>query len=289
MSKDSATIETRISKWLESQGYPLEMFVAQSFKEIGQVIQSDFYTDPVTGKLREIDVKTYCTTGPARPDHEHFIQVGCTIECKLARDKPWILFTTQPDFDGGLWLPTLAVGSKLGEWLLHKMASRDPSSIPAGFDRAERIAAYGITQAFTDGLDVPFQAVNSAFKAANAWAAQIDRDNESSSERVSYSCICFPTVVIDGRLFECLLDGDDRTIVREVKSGILAWKQTSDDAGPKTIYIFTRPAVSELVQKVEKATDALQVILAKQKLFSELIEARQRVYPRKQTPSTTIE
>ena len=56
MEKNSE-IEKKLKKWLNEQGYPLEMQVAESFRKAGfDVSQSDYYLDPETNILREIDV-----------------------------------------------------------------------------------------------------------------------------------------------------------------------------------------------------------------------------------------
>lgn len=163
MTNDKETVEKRITDWLQSQGYPLEMFVAKAFSGVSTVIQSDYYVDDETGKLREIDVKAYKTIGVEKPGHEHFMQVGCTIECKLATDKPRLLFASQPDslfadkdnksISEYYYPPSLAVGSKIGEWLLNKISSYHNLE---GFERYDSVEAYGITQAFTTGQDVPY-------------------------------------------------------------------------------------------------------------------------------------
>ena len=50
-------MEDKIRKWLETQGYPLEMRVAREFKSHGfRVLQSEYYTDPESGASRETDV-----------------------------------------------------------------------------------------------------------------------------------------------------------------------------------------------------------------------------------------
>ena len=89
----SLNIETKITEWLEKQGYPLEMLVAQAFqKEDFLVSLSDFYEDFETKSQREIDVTALRWSDFDKPV---VLQVCCRIECKLARDKPWILFVSQ--------------------------------------------------------------------------------------------------------------------------------------------------------------------------------------------------
>ena len=91
MSPNRESLERRVAKWLDGQGYPLEMLVGQAFRKAGFfVVQSDYYPDPETGKPREIDVCAHIQ----RDSHGILAGVVYTIECKLARDKPWVLFTS---------------------------------------------------------------------------------------------------------------------------------------------------------------------------------------------------
>jgi len=55
-------MKEKILKWLNKQGYPLEMEVASKFldNDFG-VEQSKLYNDPETGTLREIDIVTLKT------------------------------------------------------------------------------------------------------------------------------------------------------------------------------------------------------------------------------------
>jgi hypothetical protein len=45
-----------VRKWLSEQGFPLEMKVAEAFRSHFSVRQAQYYTDPESGKLREVDV-----------------------------------------------------------------------------------------------------------------------------------------------------------------------------------------------------------------------------------------
>jgi hypothetical protein len=86
MSED---LVQKIRKWLDKEGYPLEMQVARTFREIGfEVSSSEYYLDPDEKKPREIDViatlqKTISGV---------LFQIAYTVECKLSKDKPWVCF-----------------------------------------------------------------------------------------------------------------------------------------------------------------------------------------------------
>lgn len=66
--------------------------------------------------------------------------------------------------------------------------------------------------------------------------------------------------------------------IREVKSGVLIWNVASDGITSKRIHIVTRPALNEMVERIEKATKAIQETCKRLRLIDELIEYKQEVY-----------
>src|SRR4051794_18151031 len=87
-------LEEKILKWLKTQGYPLEMEAARAFKEAGfRVTPSEYYCDPETQKLREIDVyATYVVPGDI-----YYLSIAVTVECKSGAKGPWVFFTKESD------------------------------------------------------------------------------------------------------------------------------------------------------------------------------------------------
>ncbi len=281
MSEENEPIEKRIIKWLDNQGYPLEMFVAQSFQKAGfQVIQSSFYEDPETGKLREVDVRAWLSRSVEQSGRTLFMSIGCDIECKFAQDKPWLLFTSEDQTEP--WLGDVAVGSKIGEWLLNGIAedqkNQGESQIAlAGFPRDR--TAYGITQAFTSGLDVPYQAITSIFKAATINASEFDRNNKIESKgKTIFLSVIFPVVVIDSRLFECYLDNKGQLVVGEVQSGIFACNFPIANYFNPVIHICSKSALHNLIQNVAQAADTLKTICAEPRQFNDLIRIKKELF-----------
>src|SRR5258708_1417641 len=87
----STDLKNAVEAWLAKQGFPLEMTVAAEFRKAGfSVIQSDFYEDPTTKTQREIDVVAHLQTYVA----QQLIRISFVVECKVSRDKPWVLFTS---------------------------------------------------------------------------------------------------------------------------------------------------------------------------------------------------
>src|SRR5690349_16372918 len=85
-----ATFEERVKSWVKTQGYPLEMRVAEILRSSGAFWDHGrVYDDPMTGKFREIDLVGYFDFWEKPEFCVHLV-----FECKHSKDKPWILFST---------------------------------------------------------------------------------------------------------------------------------------------------------------------------------------------------
>jgi hypothetical protein len=259
-SSQQRGLEAKITKWLEQQGYPLEMLVAQALQQADfEVIQSDFYRDIETGESREIDVIAYRYADYSKG---YWVQVSCCVECKLAQDKPWIIFKPKIPIGSGLEFETLAwaaptINSKLGNELLAKILYETAKpEILAMFVVAP--IGYGVTQATFQkgkGPDIPYQAVNSVTKAAIAQAINSDAGSDKSRRRTCH--VIFPVIVIDGRLFECYLDESGGVVVAEIDSCTLVWRSFKASYRESVTTIFTKAALPKLVQYLSETTDVL--------------------------------
>lgn len=82
-------LKGKITAWLETQGYPLEMRVASALREVGfDVSQGEYYDDPETQTAREIDVVA------VKGDDYGLLEVSVVVECKKSakiRDVPEIM------------------------------------------------------------------------------------------------------------------------------------------------------------------------------------------------------
>jgi hypothetical protein len=80
-------ITSKIVAWLEEHGYPLEMYVASVFQNLGfKVDQGIYFSDPETGSSREVDIvahKNFSINGK-------YVSFVCIIECKSSKEKPWL-------------------------------------------------------------------------------------------------------------------------------------------------------------------------------------------------------
>lgn len=224
-NKDS--LKTKISKWLHQQGYPLEMWVASTVQKVGfRTVQSEYFRDPETGDPREVDV--LAALQEQFPDV--LFRISLLIECKLSSDKPWLLFTSKRIRLAGPARVAQRAANQLGRMYLDRVArQKDVQSIPI-FSLPER-PAYGVTQAFTTGRDVCHSAVTSVSKAAFSMVARLDEAKEMRQKNLRFRLrypniisIILPVVVVDGQLFEVYLDDQMDTVVNEINSGTLLWR-----------------------------------------------------------------
>lgn len=232
----------RVSAWLENQGYPLEMRVAAAFSQSGfRVIQADYYADPESGAQREIDV----VASQQRDVHGVLFRVSFVVECKLSRDKPWVLFSAPAQRLSDRARVAQRASSDNGADLLDEICKREDVQALELFQIGER-SAYGVTQAFTTGSDVTFSALLGATKAASAEAEASNR----ASVQQGWTCeIIFPVIVIDGALFEYYLAKDDGPLLGRIADGVLAWRNPIARMPHTFVHIVTRDALDQFTAK----------------------------------------
>src|SRR5258708_8233762 len=140
-------LHKKVSEWLDKEGFPLEMVVASAFRRAGLwVMQSDYYEDPNEGKQREIDVIARQQVLVARD----LLRITFAVECKVSRDKPWVLFTA----DSIRFLDSTRVAertaSSLGKRFLSQVAGDlEIQNLP--FFTLPKRPGYGLAQGLRNG------------------------------------------------------------------------------------------------------------------------------------------
>lgn len=204
----------KIRKWLDKQGYPLEMKVARSFQEAGfRVSSSEYYPDPDEGKPREIDVIASMEVINAGIT----FQLAFTVECKSSKGSPWVCFQggsrQQRDSSVGF----LARQSTIqGHNLLTEVSCNPDITTKRLFELPDS-HAYGVTNSLKNKIDLAYQAIVGAQKAANALISHYDR-TQTLPKPVHTVCIAFPLVVVDTPIFNCALADDGNIELTEVPS-----------------------------------------------------------------------
>ena len=250
-------------EWLETQGYPFEMVVAREFQSAGfRVFQSDYYSDPETNTPREIDVIAYLQEDVG----SCLVRISFCLECKSSQDKPWIIFTSE---DIQLAPPARIVqrtASIFGTLLLKKLVSVKEVQSLNMFSLPQR-AGYGITQAFTSGKDIPYEATVGAAKCAVAKALKADIVSKTQQPVCE---IMFPIVVTNGKLFECHLNETNEVVISEIEMGVLVWRNPLARLPHTIIRISTVKDLPNLVQNAKEI--ALKLLNCKKEIFTVLEE-----------------
>jgi hypothetical protein len=196
-----------IRGWLDKQGYPLEMQVARTLREIGfEVSSSEYYLDPDDQKPREIDVIATLQKTMGRTKFE----IAYTVECKLSKNKPWVCFCStasrrrDPHIGFAARYTTIQARDVMTE------LSRTHDDTTGELFRVPENHAYSVINAFKEnGVDLPYQAILAAHKAAQAFITHYDRI-QAVPQRVKVwtVCIAFPLVVVNAPIFNCRLDNN---------------------------------------------------------------------------------
>ena len=166
----STSLNDKLMNWLNEQGYPLEMATAQLFRQHGfRAFQSDYYTDPESNTQREIDVFAY----RQKQVEDAELRVSFSVECKNAKDKPWVMFSSE---DLELAPPARVVQRAASKLAMHflRLLSHHETIQKAPLFSLPRRPGYGVTQAFSNGQDIPFAACVGAAKSAIAKAIVFD-------------------------------------------------------------------------------------------------------------------
>jgi hypothetical protein len=247
VTDESPGINQRVSEWLATQGYPLELSVAKAFRaERFRVMQAEYYTDPESQSAREIDV---VASMDARQS-DYLFRVSFVVECKMSREKPWVLFTS----DGpGLADPARVVqraSNRMGARLLRALAKENSMHGLALF-HLHGPPCHGVTQAFTSGLDAAYAALLGSAKATKALALA------RGASRVPMLQLFFPLVVIEGRAFNYCLRDDGRATVDEVAEGTLLWRNPVVDVSHTIVDIVTVAGLSSYVTRAAAACQEL--------------------------------
>lgn len=242
-----------IRQWLNSQGYPLELRVAREFRDRGaQVVQAEYYSDPDSNVSREIDV--YARYHVSDGQKNSVRQIVFATECKSS-NRPWVVFTSGQAKIGSIASVVQRTTSPLDVRFLEHIARTDAvQSLP--LLRAPERPAYGITEAFTTGTDVPYKAIMSAAKAARHLAVRYEVS--TGAGQLKNCTVVFPVVVIGAPLFECSLDGVTNDVhVNEIQRSTLLWLNPIAGMPHTIVSVVTGRALTAFVMEVEQTARAL--------------------------------
>lgn len=240
--------EKKISDWLEKQGYPLEMLVAQKFrKQNYSVSQSLYYYDAELGKNREIDILAHRSI----LIEDSFVSIDYVIECKSS-ENPWLLFTEKrihsydPIIEAEEYLYT-----KNAFPIIVEFSSKDlvKKLHPPYFDF--EYIGYGLTQAFNNRNDIAYKAIHQLYKYCISLIKVTD-------EAKYIDCkIIVPILAIDSPLFEVILTENFEIKIRNRKMAFLSVKNLISEYQKFPIIIVTKDYFEQFCKAAEISSEWL--------------------------------
>ena len=246
-------LRNKVAEWLATEGYPLEMQVARAWLRSGfHVQQAEYYEDPETKTLREIDVIAGIQIAFGR----HLIRLTLCVECKVIKNRPWVLLTSS---DVQLAAPaqvTQRAASKHGLIFL-RMVAHNKTYQNLQLLRLPPRPGYGLIQALAaKGSDVAYAACMSAVKAT---ASRVAAANAAADRDLRHIVeIVVPVIVVEGHLFESFLDHDGEIKVHELGEGTLVWRNPLVQRPHTIVRVVTLSCLPQLIKEAQAAAELLQ-------------------------------
>ncbi|MBL1457831.1 MAG: hypothetical protein COA34_008215 [Methylophaga sp.] len=252
---EELNLHAKLSKWLNTNGYPLEMLVASIARKHTKlsIRQGWHFIDSESGDSREIDI--VCSAG----DPYGYAEINFVIECK-ATNKPWVIFSSEDAIDSYHRLSSFGLFSKEAfDSVLDQVFPRsldipeeyiDSSLIP--WLNKKGMVGYSIAQAFEGNKDIPYNASIATIKAST-WL--INNSLWRSYGESRPFAISFPIIVTSSPLFECTLDDDGKTILNEISHGYLFFKQYIKDSSPTCISVVTEGYIETFMKECQLVAD----------------------------------
>jgi hypothetical protein len=240
-----------IRKWLNENGYPLEMKAAQIFRNAGfSVEQSDYYLDTESEAYRELDI---VATLFGETDRVHY-SMRILVECKVCKDKPWLLFTESMDTRKSLRL-TIHPGNELGTQMAKQFKfNKELGTLPILSE--QDVTGYALVESMrnSDKKDNTYAALMGLSKGLYAFSKHPQYNHVAGKD----ICELFLAVtVIKGDLFQAYLDKADAIQLIKIEKGAVIWSNPVCGNRSCAINIVTDSALPGFCQTLIKATHTL--------------------------------
>ncbi len=267
---EAETLTDRVAKWLESEGYPFELYVGEQFRLAGWSVQHAVpFVDALTDKTREIDL--VCSVVDFDDGCEKSFEAACVVECKSTRDKPWVVFKGKEREAASMEFTPGDYGSKL----YFELPTDERDALCSPFEFAQASPGHGIVKAFADKRTPtdptgPYSALQSVTSAVRHLQKEADARTSGDTVHMIYGITLYaPLVVIDGYLFECTysetmkIDPVDRSLVETVQEpgrNRCVWIVTKEGLGDFLAHVTPRltalaHSATPLVRKVISGND----------------------------------
>lgn len=264
MSNSNYDLTKNVSQWIQTQGYSLEVKVANAFQRNGfGAVVSTWYTDYENNELREIDVIAEGFSDFAKKSR--LIRVSWHISCKTSFEKPWVIFLSEriaPSF----FLTSISSYS-FKEYLMEKtdmfhwdkVFKDEPLLIPQKL-------GHGVAQVFSSA-DLPYQAMMSAIKSCvyRAQEPEYIIDGKTKKKVANFWGISIPVVVVNTKLFECYIDKEDKEHISEVNESCVTGRkiQFGKYLAWPLVHIITASEVDSFAQRAMSASQKIMETFAK--------------------------
>ena len=137
-SSDASSLVERLTKWMNSEGYPTEFRTTNIFRRHGFHARQGEYVEGKEDTKREIDVISSVSV-----DTDFgFLRISYVVECKWSSDKPWIIFTSPTNTMAVSAMAAQTISSKLGAATMWVIAGhKDLTSLETFAGQREEVLA----------------------------------------------------------------------------------------------------------------------------------------------------
>jgi hypothetical protein len=207
-------LEQKVQAWLEKKGFPFELQVGRVFDQAGWVVDySRYYVDPLSGKIREIDIQATMVI----PGKNTYFSAEIIIECKHSVDHPWVVLASS---DNTLDFRDFHPAGHVAWECLQAYHRVRPDSVPLNIlGRSVRVG-HSVLRAFSDSQGVDpnsaYAGVQTVVNAVSVAANPIPHLPEDADHEWANIEVYIPIVVMKGRLFEYWLNDQGETHIAEV-------------------------------------------------------------------------
>jgi hypothetical protein len=201
-----------VLSWLATQGHPLELRVGHLLRQHNwQVDHAVWYSDPETGKSRELDV--VATIGAWRGNAG--INCRFAVECKQS-EKPWVVFSAEKQ--PSLRRADPLIANDVGQAIL-TTSIRKNIEFPFELYPGDRLG-HGIVKVGSEKSGDPTSAF-AALRGAISGATSIGTFADSFTRRLGNRLLravefVIPLIVFEGVLFEYYLNSTGTAELREI-------------------------------------------------------------------------
>jgi hypothetical protein len=246
--------QERILEWILQEGYPTEFHVGNICQRHNLRVFQGYHVGRVASdNLREIDV---LAVRDAR-SQGYLVRVCHVIECKLSKDKPWVILTSPHGQIASAACVAQTIGSSLGSAILWTLAG-DPALHNFDFFSTPDRPGFSGRQAFSKGNDVFYAAMQSVTDASTLLMNQYDDDARLPGSLPESAVPAFPVIVVDGQIFEAFFDDKSNQMRIEASKRVRChWRGARSWRLHATIDIVALEYLDEFLEKRKQQIEPL--------------------------------